>query len=298
MKKIVPIIGIVALAGLLAVVVYYATRSTRPIDPPVDGGYVPENPTFKIEDFMFNFDHDADGKVTFEEFNERYGKGEPPLVFTEGDGAEPLSAPNAFKKWDRNRNGFIDADDIRLLQDKEFLGDAAEIKRRGLEPIQWKDKLYGMNQHQVRTFEAETGALARGELPFAGTFWKPSHLEGRWSLVRDAEGEFFGYVSERNGRLFILTEKAELTVKDPAKVEVSSKPADDPHMLYAAAIKDVPFDVPVKNLELARKCKEWGLKVEAGMLYARVLVFDPTNKEALDELGYRLEGEKFVSKGE
>jgi hypothetical protein len=298
MKKLAPLIGIVALVGLLAVVVYYATRSTKTTNPPVNGGYVPENPTFETENFMFEFDLDSDGKVTFEEFSERYGKGVPPLVFTEKDGAAPLAAPDAFKKWDRNSSGFINDEDIRQLLDKELINKANEAARRGLHSATWKNVLLALNDHQLRTFEAEKGAMARGELPFAGTFWNADHMAGRWSLVRDADGELFGYTTERNGRVFVLTERAELLVKDPAKVEVAAMPADDPHMLYAAEVSKVPFDSPARNLELASKCKEWGLKVEADMLYSRVLIFEPANKEALDALGYRLEGEKFVSKDE
>jgi hypothetical protein len=298
MKKLVPVLAIVVLAGVLAVVVYFATRPTTPQDPPVNSVVAPTNPTFEIEDFMVNFDHDSDGTVTYEEFSQRYGQGEPPLVFTAANQKDLLSAQDAFKQWDRNQNGVIDADDIKQLTDKEWLKHARDVARRDLKFVDWKGVQYTMNEHQVRTFDAESGAMARGELPYAGTFWQAFHLAGRWSRVKDADGEVTGYASERNGRVFILTGKAEIVVKDPAKVELAHLPADDPHMLYAAEIARLPFDLPEENLALARKCKEWGMLAEAGMLYARVLIFQPANTEALDALGYRLEGTKFVSKGE
>jgi hypothetical protein len=299
MKKLGPYAAVLLLAGVLAVVVYYATRPAKPVDPPVNGCVVPKNETFKIDDFMFNFDHDSDGKVTFEEFTQRYGQGDPPLVFTKEDGADPMSAADAFKQWDRNRNGSIDTDDIRQLEDKEWLAYAQGLARQGLQAVTWNGVQYGLNEHQLRTFNAETGALARKELPFAGAFWDTKYFGGRWSRVSEPEkSDVLGYLHEGNGRLFILTEKAELQVKDPARVQISQLPADDPHMLYAAEIAKTAFDEPDKNLELARKCKQWGMVVEAGMLYARVLIFRPGDKESLDALGYRLDGPRFVPKGQ
>jgi hypothetical protein len=85
-------------------------------------------------------------------------------------------------------------------------------------------------------------------------------------------------------------------VKDPAKVELTQMPDNDPHMLYATEVARISFDVPQKNLELARRCIEWGMKAEAEMLYARVLIFQRDNQEALDAVGMKLEGDHFKEK--
>lgn len=299
MKKLAPLAAILVLAAAVGVVVYYATRPSETPDPPANVPVEPKrNLDFKPEDFMTQFDLDSDGKVTVEEFNARYGKGDPPLVFHERDGAPALSAEDAFKRWDRNRNGTVDADDIKQLGDKELLERMEDAARRGLHTVNWNGVEMYLNSHQMRTFEAEAGAMARDELPFAGTFWSREHLKRPWTRLIEGGTETFGFTAERNGRIFVLTGNAELLVKDPAKVELAQMPDDDPHMLYAAEIARITFDMPGKNLELARRCKQWGLKVEAGMLYARVLIFQRDNQEALEALGYRLEGDHYKAKGE
>jgi hypothetical protein len=296
MKKFAPLVAILVLACALAVVIYYATRPSKTPDPPANGSVAEKNEDFKVEDFMLHFDLDSDGKVTPDEFNERYGKGEPPLYFHERDGAPALSAADAFRRWDRNRNGTVDAVDIKSLGDKAWENRAREAEARGLHTVSWNGVEMNLNPAQKATFEAETGALARGEVPFAGAYWDTLYLKGPWTRVREGNTEVFGYAAERNGRIFVLTEKAELLVKDPAKVELTQMPDDDPHMQYAYEIQRITFDMPAKNLELAQRCVKWGMKVEAGMLYARVLIFQRDNQEALDALGFKLEGEHFKEK--
>jgi len=296
MKKLAPLIAVVVLAGALAVLVYLATRGGKTPDPPVNEPPPQKNIDFKTEDFMVKFDLDSDGTVTPEEFRQVYGTGEPPLIFTKGDGKEPLDAPAAFRQWDHDGNGLINDADFKLINDRDWVLFRDAANSRGLKAARWKDKYLALNEHQLRVFETESAAMTLGTLPFAGTFWKPEYL-GPWvSVVDPAEGDIEGYSSERNGRVYILTSKAELVVKVPARVQVNPFPPDDKHNLYVAEVARTPFDDPAANLALARKCREWGLSAEAGMLYARVLVFEPANQEALDQLRFKLVNERFVPK--
>jgi len=292
MNKAAPIL-IVAILGLgLGVVIWWVVRS-EPSDPPPDTDS-DEQPIvhedFVAMDFIPTFDLNADGHVTFDEFKQRYGSpladNAPVLIFHEGDDGAALSAEEAFKRWDRDDNGVVNRADMRLFENKNWREYKALADRKGLKVIVYGDRWMMLNDHQVRAYNSEAGASARKELPFAGKYWAERYL-GDWATVTDADGETQeGYLSRNDTRIFLLTSDASLVVFDPAKVSVSEAPPDDPHNLYATEIRQTTFDNTAANLELARKCTDWGMATEADTLYARVLIFEPTNEEALKALGY------------
>lgn len=83
------------------------------------------------------------------------------------------------------------------------------------------------------------------------------------------------------------------------KIQVVGKDAevtplpDAPQNVYAKQIKALAFDDEDGNLDLARHCVIWGMHTEARMLYLRVLIFQPANREALDYWGIDRQGDQY-----
>jgi hypothetical protein len=300
MKKAVPAIVIVLLALVAAWLIAKLSGDAPP--PPANNGEFSGNIDFKAEDFIPTFDLDADGKVTLDEFKQRYGKplaeGQPPLIFHTQAGGPELSAEDAFHKyWDRDSNGVVDAADMRAAADNRWVAFRDDANRKGLKAVDFEGRYLALNTAQNGTFEAESGASTRKELPYAGRFWAARYF-GSWVQVTEADGDVQGFGSYSNGKLYLLTPDAKLSVKDPAKVQVSELGDEAPQMQYARELAKFRFDDVQANLQLARKCRQWGMLTEAGMLYARVLVFEPANQEALDALDLTVKDGQFVKKGE
>lgn len=289
MKKAAPVLVVAFLGLVLGVLIWWLTRGDTLDTTPDDGG-AQANKDFKPEDFIPTFDVNGDKQVTYEEFVQRYGKSlsddAPVLIFHEDDDGPALTAADAFKRWDRNADGIVDWQDMQSLEHTSWRAFQDEAEAKGLKAVSFGDRWLMLNTHQLKTYDTETGALAREEQPFAGKFWASKYL-GNWATLMDADGDTReGYLSKTETRLFLLTDDAKLSVFDPAKVDVTEAGPDDPHNLYAAEVKKTKFDDVQANLALARKCVEWGMRTEADMLYARVLIFAPTNEEALNALGY------------
>lgn len=300
MKKAAPVIIVVILGLGLGVMVWWVTRSD-PVDPPIGNCNPQANEDFSAADFIPTFDLNDDGQVTFEEFNQRYGKpladNSPPMIFHEDNDGPALDAQAAFKRWDRDANGIVNAADMQRIENKAWRKYQDEAEKKRLKAVTFGDKWMMLNAHQHRTYETEQGALARDEHPFAGKFWKARYL-GNWATLVDEDGETHeGFISRSETRIFLLTNDAKLSVYDPAKVTVSEAAEGDPHNKYAAQVKQAKYFDIEANLELAGKCLEWGMTAEAGMLFARVLVFDGTNKEALAALGYTEKDGHYFERG-
>ena len=299
MNKAIPVVAIVLLALVAALLIWKFSQST-PVSPPVGNGSNITDVEFKSEDFIPAFDSNGDGHVTLDEFKQRYGKplaeGEAPFVLYHPQTKKALTAEEAFKKhWDRNSDGVIDARDMELGKDNAWLAFFKKASDAGLTPVRIGDNFYALNEDQNRTMEAEAGAKARKEVPFAGHFWDAKYFQS-WAKVYDPKaGEIEGFVSEANGRLYLLSSDAALTVKDPAKVTVE-KVEDAVQMKYAKAVIGLDWEDADTNLALANQCVDWGMRTEAGMLYARVLVTQPGNETALNALGRKRDGDTCVKK--
>lgn len=183
MKKAIPVFLIVLLAMGAAWLIAKMTGED-PVKPPIDGGVDNRNLDFKAEDFIPTFDLDNDGQVTLEEFKQRYGKplseGSPPLIFHEQNNGPELTAEQAFKNyWDRDSNGVVDAADIKAAADNRWIAFRDDANRRGLKAVDFEGRYLALNRAQDGTYEAELGAMARKELPFAGRFWATKYF-GAW----------------------------------------------------------------------------------------------------------------------
>jgi hypothetical protein len=292
MKKLLPLVVIAVLGLGLGFLAWWIVRE-KPSNQPANNEPEMENLDFVAADFLPTFDINGDKQVTFDEFKERYGKG--PLIFHEENGGPALSPEKAFKQWDRDQSGVVDIDDLRLIDNKTWEQFRAKAEKRGLRARDWKGRFLMLNEQQDRTYETEKGPHKRGEVPFAGRYWDPKRMKSWLRVVTKENQTIEGYGSRsKNGKLLLLTPDARLTVLDEDEVTVKDLGSDVPQMQYARAIVKTPFGDTRGNLELAKKCIKWGMRTEAGMLYARVLVFEPGNKEALTALGYRLDGDKFL----
>ncbi|MBE7491104.1 MAG: hypothetical protein HS108_05025 [Planctomycetes bacterium] len=250
---------------------------------------------FDKDSFFAEFDLNGDHAVSFEEFDRVYSTWGQEKRFSRGPGQPALASREAFDFFDRNGDGAIDAEDVRFAWDQAWLDFAAGARARGLIPRDWKGRWLALNKQQDEALGKEKGALARRELPFAGAFFDARYLvEGRWARLTKDDGESVdGFVSEKDGRLWLVSPDARLLVFKPGTVHVSELP-DSPHNEYVRAVREVTFDDTEANLKLARRCVQWGLKREAGALYARVLIFDRANAEALEALQLRLEGDSYL----
>lgn len=254
-----------------------------------------EDRPFERDDFFPTFDLNQDKSVTFEEFERVYATWGEDKRFSRGPGQPGLDARAAFDFFDLNRDGGINADDIRFAWDDKWHKFAQLTRDRGLTPRIFKGRWLALNQHQVDALAKEEGAIARGELPFAGAFFdRKLLLSGRYGLVTRPDGTSNeGFLSERDGRIWVVAGDARLLVFKPDAVTVKELPAS-PALEYIKAVSTTPFDEPAANLKLALRCIELGLKTEAGALFARVLIFEPGNSMALEALNLRLENDRFV----
>lgn len=300
MKKSLPFVVLCLLALGLGFMVWWMVREPH-TDPVTNTEPEMKNRDFQVADFVPTFDLNNDKRVTYDEFLQSYGKspieGEPPLVFHEENGGPALSPEEAFKRWDHDKSGIVDVLDIKFIEDKAWANFQAEAEKRGLRAREWDGVRLMLNTLQDGTYVVEVAAAKVGELPFAGRYWKADYL-GDWVRVITPDNRTLeGYASHSRDKLFLLTSDAKLSVFDEAKVTVKDLGPDTPQAQYAATIRNIALKDASANLELAKKCREWGMRTEAGMLFARVLVFDRANQEALDALGYKLDGDNYIQKG-
>lgn len=286
------LVGLVVVAGGIA-----AAFLLYQGPPAANGGNEPEiiDKPFDKEHFLETFDVNDDKRVTFEEFDGVYTAWGAEKRFSRGPGQPALDSKQAFAFFDHNGDGAIDNDDVRVALDANWQKFAAAAMEKGLTPRDWKGKFLALNQQQIDTYNKEKGAAARGELPFGGAFFDAKMLNtGRWGIVTKAGGEQVeGFLSEKEGRVWVVTQEARMLVFKPDDVTVKEVP-DAPALEYIREVQKIAFDDTAANLKLAKQCAQWGLKREAGALFARVLIFDRANAEALEALQLKLEGDKYV----
>jgi len=289
---------VVIMAAVAAAVTWWVLSGA----PPDDGNQQAretEEP-FPTEAFFTVFDLDQSGKITPDEFTLAYAKWEQKRrYFTSGSGGALMTAAEAFRELDVNKDGVLDRKDLQVAYDSAWLKFKLNCAAKGLEARLWKGKWLKLNPQQVEVLNKEIGAANRDELPFGGAFFDKKYFEGRRFVeISTASGESArGFLREdrANARLQLLTGDAMLRVFRPDEVKVQDLP-DAPQLEYIERVANTSYEDPAACLELARRCKELGLLREAGMMYARVLVFERENEEAQRELGFRLEGDKFVKR--
>lgn len=259
-----------------------------------------QDKAFDMESFFLVFDTDHDGGVLPAEFEAVYATWEQGARFSMGAGQPALDAAAAFKYFDQDGNGRIDGYDPRLKDawDKAWDVFTRDCAKRGLAPKEWRGVWLGLNSQQLGTLNHEVGARARGELPFGGAFFDARYFEGnRYVKVTRKDGTFVqGFATESEGKLWVVTTEQSLVVVKRADVTIEEQ-ADSPQAEYIKLVRQTPFEDLAANLKLARRCMELGLAREAGMMFARVLVFDRENAEALKALRLKLDGVNFVPAG-
>lgn len=257
------------------------------------------NKPFEKDDFFPEFDLNHDKAITFAEFDSVYATWGQDKRFSRGPGQPGLDSKQAFAFFDQNSDGSIDIEDLRYAYDLAWQEFSRAAMAKGLTAKEWKGQKLALNQHQLDAYNKEKGALVVNELPFGGAFFDRKYLlTGRYGRVTKQDGASVeGFLSEREGRLWVVTTDARLLVFKPDSVTVAEDP-NAPALEYINRVKDTPFDDVAANLKLALRCYELGLKTEAGAMFARVLIFDRENKQALDALRLKLDGDRYVPRGD
>jgi hypothetical protein len=195
MKKAVPF-TILALVGIgIGAAVYFAFFNEKPIEH-VEPEVVEW--TFDSAVFLEKFDLNLDGAVDWDEFKATYGSpgaaGENAFLLS-NPGKPAASAELAFKRMDSNGNGKIDAEDLKRLTQHVWREFAEKTADRGLIPRDWKGQFLALNSQRAKALSLEDGAVARGELPFAGRYFVGKHF-GEWCEVTRKDGSrFAGFLS-------------------------------------------------------------------------------------------------------
>ncbi len=300
-RKYIPYLVTLVLIAVLVGVFAHKGPQTGPQGNAPQGNAPVQDKTFDMESFFLVFDTNHDGGVLPAEFEAVYATWEQGARFSMGAGQEALSAAKAFQYFDQDRNGRIDGYDPRMKDawDKAWEVFTRDCAKRGLAPKEWRGLWLGLNTAQLGTMNHEIGARARGELPFGGAFFDAKYFEGnRYVKVTRKDGTFVqGFATENEGKLWVVTTEQSLVVVKLADATVEEKP-DSPQAEYLKAVRMTPFEDVAGNLKLARRCMELGLAREAGMMFARVLVFERENSEALKALRLKLDGVNFVPAGD
>lgn len=148
------------------------------------------------------------------------------------------------------------------------------------------------------TVEAEVAAEVRKYLeewaaPAAGNSIEGLEY-GVWGNMAQGGGDvqtYEGFLRRETGHVQIAQFQPRVQVVG-RDAEVTPLP-DVPQNVYAAEIKELPLGDEEGNLQLARQCVVWGMHTEARMLYLRVLIFQPGNREALDYWGIDKQGDQY-----
>jgi hypothetical protein len=115
-----------------------------------------------------------------------------------------------------------------------------------------------------------------------------------WGSVSKGGARAFAYEGlirrEKDALLIAQSQPRIVRVTD---AEVTALP-DTPYQQYLNPLRQTNFEDVTGNLELARKCRAWGLHEEARTLYMRVLCFEPGNSEALDYWGITVKDGQFT----
>ncbi len=322
-KPLILLLAVVVVLAASIYAIYYLNQTPDPGPPPVVN-YGQSWSKYVSEYFERGCDADGDGRLSYEEFAKGYGD-----VRLNKSEREVYEAKEAFTILDVNRNGFIEKDDIARLDKfrdgKEYMKHREELAAQGLAVQHWNGVEVVLNPLQVDWLDAEDGAFKRGELPYAGKYFdrkwfglwdeekRPQgpplqHLKKpSWGRVTLADGKTHeGFVREtRNvedakkdglapGKVYVLSYDARLNAFAEEKVQAVDYFEGSPQARYLKAVSEIWINETAKQLELARQCVKDGMQADALTLYKRVLIFEHDNKEALEALGYKLNGRLYL----
>lgn len=287
-SKLVPAFVLAGLALGTGVAIWWVTQ--RPAEPIQQVQTEDYNPT----KFFAMFDADGDKQVSRDEFRARYESADQPMRFTDLAGT-PLDTAMAFDLWDKDNNGVIDDVDFGQHIDRSWEKFRDATAASGLTPKEYAGRWLALNGGQLLVHDREVGARNRGELPFGGAYFDQKYLQGAWSRVTDARGSHEGFLLDEGEKHWLLMTQGTLRVFSKGAVSVLALP-EAPQNQYAREIGKTLFEDTAGNLALARRCRDWGMRREAEMLYGRVLVFERDQAEALEFMGLRLQGNEYVKR--
>lgn len=287
-RSLVPAIVFAGLAAGAAAAIWWVTQ--RPAEPQQQV----ESRDYNPGEFFAMFDADNNKEVSQEEFRARYESADKPMRFTDLAGT-PVDTKTAFALWDKDKNGIIDLADFGQHVDRSWEKFRDTTAAQGLTPKEYAGRWLALNGGQLAVFDREVGARNRDELPFGGAYFDKKYLAGLWSRVADARGSYEGYLLDEGDKHWLLMTQGTLRVFAKNAVTVTPLP-DAPQNAYAREVAKALLEDTAANLGLARRCRDWGMKLEADMMYGRVLVFERDNAEALEHLGLRLQGNEYVKR--
>lgn len=322
MKK--PLILLLAVVVVLAAAAYGAYVITQqPNSGPAPIVKYGERGSAFIAQFL-KYDSDNDGAITYEEFAKGYNDFK--LIKCE---REVYDVKEAFAMLDIFRDKKLDRFDMAAL-DKERDAQEANKRREDLAAQGLYLKTYGkvelvLNPTQRDWLDTEIGCTNREELPYGGMRFERKWF-GDWEdekgpaagSMRRLKRSFFAHVVFNDGtvidgfalesgseesaqklglapnKVYVLNADARITAHAREKVKSIDFLLDSKHGRYIKEVSTAsPADVP-KQLELARQCAKDGMQADSLTLYKRVLIFEHDNSEALEALGYKLNGRQYV----
>lgn len=324
MKK--PLILLLAVVVVLAASIYatyYFNQTPDPGPAPITK-YGERASDYIAEFFNRGFDTDADKALSYEEFAQGYTR----FKLNKSE-REVYDVKEAFQMLDANHDNQIDQQDVAIFNKKRDEQDAMnrreELAAQGLAVQKWAGVEVILNPIQVDWLDAEDGAFKRGDLPFAGKYFdrkwfgtwgeekRPGamsvlHLkQASWARVTLPDGKIIeGFVRETKdveaakkeglapGKVYVLTQDARLNAFAAEKVKAVEYFSGSAQAAYLKAVSEAAINDTAKQLALARQCVKDGMQADALTLYKRVLIFEHDNKEALEALGYKLNGRQYV----
>jgi hypothetical protein len=317
------LLAVVAVLAAAAYGVYYFTQTPDPGPAPITK-YGERASDFIAEFFTRGFDADGNKALSYEEF----AKGYVDFKLNKSE-RETYDVKEAFSMLDANRDGVIDKTDIKIFDQKRDVQDAhdrrEDLAAQGLVVQRWNGVEVILNPTQRDWLDAEDGAFKRGDLPFAGTFfdhrWFGDWEEGKpagtgvtyrlkrasWARVTLGDGTVHeGFVSEIKdleiakkrglapGKVFVLASDARVSAYAVERVQAIEYFEGSAQAKYLKAVSEASLSDTARQLEIARQCIKGGMQADALTIYKRVLIFQHDNQEALDALGYKLNGRQYV----
>lgn len=315
------LVTMLILAAAAAGVYYYTREPQAPTQRVVKYGGSARD--FILEYFKNGHDSDSDGRLSYEEFARGYND----FRLNKSE-REVFDVKEAFKMLDANADGALDKDDIEHFDKKraeqEAMKRREDLAREGLLPLSLDGREAVCNAVQRQWLDAEEGALKRGEIPYAGTHfarkwfgqWEEVPRKGLnplyrlkqsyWARLRFTSGTVIeAFVREAKdaaaekdglapGKVYVLGYDARIEVFAADSVAAVEYFAGSLQEKYVRSVGATAVSESGPQLELARQCLKDGLNADALTLFKRVLVFEFDNKEALEALGYKLNGRQYV----
>lgn len=250
---------------------------------------------FDDKRFMAVFDSDQNGQVTPQEFTPVYNSDDNPFPMSAGEGKAALDAKTAFDAMDVDDNQVIDSLDLKVVTTLAWRDFREKALSENYRPVYINGKMLALGALRNKVFSTEQGVANRKELPLGGAYFDSKYFDNYSEVTLDTGDTIRGFVTEHDGRHWLLTADKKLSVLKPGTYTAKPLP-DAPMAKYAARVRDIVWYDADANLKLARDARDWGMQQESVTLYWRVLLMEPDNQEALDAMGFVFKDGKLTPK--